>query len=457
MNDKKKMILGDWADTGPYILLKSLQNAGIYGFEYFPQEKKILVPAETQKAWDCLPVYENMPDSLLEYSIDPRDWDICRNMYKAIDDGAETAQAVIRIKGAASWSRITLTTSDRDEDGRPLRALAVVENLTESKTKESEMAARAKTLNAMMQVFQAAADATNTIVFIFDMERQSILVADTTASQFGVLNEQTGIPYEYAKSGQVHPASVKEYIRVHEEMMNGAMQASGKVMLLDAAGNAGFYELFFKALVDENGQPTGKAAGVYKNITEYQESYLHQHAMNKALSEGVAAVFSIDLDRNIVTLENLSEELRPEVYEFVASLDGNYLQSFTRYILEFIHPDDIERMTLEFDPETIRAKLQEKHSYYVQYRVTHSKTGHGYFELHISASQEAEFKNKVFISFRSIDEQKEKEIEHQNKLAQALDTTRMFARRATENLELLQGIIGSGFWCLEFDEDGSLT
>ena len=457
MNKKQNTVLGDWAGAGSAILLESLQNAGIFGFEYFPQEKKVLVPEETQKAWGSLPVFENMPDSMLEFCVDPHDWEKCRAMYQAIDDGAETAQSLVRLKDRVSWSRVTVTTIERDEEGRPVRAIALTENLTDSKTRETEMAAKNHNLNVMMQVFQAAADATDTIVFIYDMTRQSILVADATAAQFGVFTEQTGVPYEYAYSGLVHPASINEYIRIHEEMINGARSASGKIMLIDVDGNSGFYELSFKALVDENGLPTGKAAGVYTNVTEYHESYLHQYAMNKSLSEGVAAVFSVDLDEDSVAVESLSEDLRPEVVSFVAGLNGTYAQAFTQYCLDYIHPDDQERMITEFNPEVIKKRLKSKRSYYVQYRVKHHLTGHGYFELHISASQEEDKKNRIFISFRCIDEQKEKEIEQQNRLAQALDATRVFARRASENLELLQGIIGSGFWCLEFEEDGSLS
>ena len=438
------------------LLLKSLENASIYGFLYYPQEKKIIVPEETQKAWNCLPVYENMPDSLLEYSIAQEDWDICRRMYEKIDKGADTSSAVIRLKDNAAWSRITLTTIERDQAGQALQAIAIVENLTESKEKEVRLIREADSMNEIMQVFQVAAEATDTIIFIYDAVHQSIFVNDSTAAQFGVLTEQKGIPYEQAYNGAVHPASAREYIRIHEEIIRGALEASGKVMLVDASGKSAFYHLTLRALVDESGKPTGKAAGIYKNITEYQESYLHQHAMNKALLEGISAAFSVDLNNDHIVLEYISDDLRPELYSFVSGLPKSFADAIRFYIHKYVVPEDQDRMFFELDVRTVKERLQEKKSYYIQYRVHHRQASHGYFELHISASQEDNSDGKIFISFRSIDDQKEKEIEQQTRLSKALATSQEFARRASENLELIQDIIGSGFWYMEFDEDGRL-
>ena len=61
------------------------------------------------------------------------------------------------------------------------------------------------------------------------------------------------------------------------------------------------------------------------------------------------------------------------------------------------------------------------------------------------------------MSFRCIDEQKEKELEQQKAVENALENTRIYAKRAQENLNIINDIIGSGLWYMEFDESGNMN
>ncbi len=333
----------------------------------------------------------------------------------------------------------------------------IMENLSGIKMENMGIAEKNKSLKSIMQMFQIASEATGANIFIFDCEHQSILVADSTARQWGILSEQPGIPYGAVSSGRVPEESKEEYIRIHEEMMQGASKAQGKVMLKDVEGNIGHYELTFQALLDDNGKPNGKAAGIYKNITEYQENYMHQYEMTKALSEGIASAYYIDFDNDSFIVENLSDDLRKAVTNFVKRQQQCFSETITAYCHNFVHDDDLERMLHELKISTILNRLSEKHSYYIQYRVKNNEDNQRYFEIHITEAGRTCNDHKAFMSFRCIDEQKEKELEQQKAVENALESTRIYAKRAQENLNIINDIIGSGLWYMEFDEDGNMN
>lgn len=118
-------------------------------------------------------------------------------------------------------------------------------------------------LLASVQAFQAAAAESSILVFIYDLKEQSILVDERTAKVFGVMESQHGIPYETAKMGIVSCDTVAEYIRIHEEMLKGAAKATGMVKLIQTDGTLSTCRLAFRAVLDDDGSPTGTAVGVY--------------------------------------------------------------------------------------------------------------------------------------------------------------------------------------------------
>lgn len=126
-------------------------------------------------------------------------------------------------------------------------------------------------LLAMVQAFQIAAEESSTLVFMYDLKEQSILVDERTAKAFGVAEKQEGIPYQTAKMGIVSEDTVEKYIQIHEEMLNGASKATGIIKLIQKDGTQSTQRLSFRAVYDEEGEPTGNAVGIYSIAKEIQE------------------------------------------------------------------------------------------------------------------------------------------------------------------------------------------
>lgn len=125
-------------------------------------------------------------------------------------------------------------------------------------------------LLATVQAFQIAAEESSTLVFIYDLKSQSILVDERTAKAFGVEEKQEGIPYRTAQMGIVSEDTVEEYIKIHERMLNGASKSTGIVKLIQADGTQSTQRLSFRAVYDEDGNPTGTAVGIYSVIKPEQ-------------------------------------------------------------------------------------------------------------------------------------------------------------------------------------------
>lgn len=71
-------------------------------------------------------------------------------------------------------------------------------------------------LYSSMKAFQIAAQESGSLVFTYDIEKQTIFVDEQTAEAFGVTVEQPGVPYEMMERGIIAEDSAEEYLRIHE-------------------------------------------------------------------------------------------------------------------------------------------------------------------------------------------------------------------------------------------------
>lgn len=91
-------------------------------------------------------------------------------------------------------------------------------------------------LYVAMRAFQMAAEESRSLVFTYDLKRQTIFVDEQTARTFGVAEVQPDVPYGMVGRGIVSEDTVDEYIRIHEEILNGGLQAEGIVKLITVDG-----------------------------------------------------------------------------------------------------------------------------------------------------------------------------------------------------------------------------
>lgn len=153
-----------------------------------------------------------------------------------------------------------------------------------------------------MKAFQIAAEESGSLVFIYDLATQTIRVDPKTAQAFGVAEEQPGVPYEMVERGIVAADTVEEYIRIHEEILRGAAAASGIVRLIQADGSESVQQLNFRAILSADGQPTGSAVGVYRDITDRAREEIEQERYRQAVRSSERYTFRYDIQQDVLSV-----------------------------------------------------------------------------------------------------------------------------------------------------------
>jgi len=255
----------------------------------------------------------------------------------------------------------------------------------------------------------------------------------------------------------VAEADYIQFKAMYEAIDNGAPTASAVFRLKDMKK---WCRVTITTVSWDKSHKPEECIAIVENLTDAKGTeldYMHQFSMTKALSEGIASAYYIDFDHDTFVVERISDDLRNEVTKFVKQQEKCFSEVITSYCHTFVHEDDLERMLYELKNSTILNRLKEKNSYYIQYKVKENEAGQGYFEIHITDARENNGTHRAFMSFRCIDEQKEKELEQQNALEDAYAKTKIYAKRAQENLDIVNDIIGSGLWYMEFEKTGEMT
>lgn len=123
-------------------IFKALGNTTIHCFSYDISRETIAIPQRTCERFGCKPIYENMPFSFSDEFVSEKDKPGFMKMYDDIKHGAETSDALFRNKAENSWCHVTLTVTERDDDrqsdgyGNALRAIGIIEDLSNAKRKE---------------------------------------------------------------------------------------------------------------------------------------------------------------------------------------------------------------------------------------------------------------------------------------------------------------------------------
>ncbi len=165
-----------------------------------------------------------------------------------------------------------------------------------------------------MKAFQIAAEESGSLVFTYDTKEQKIQVDERTAQAFNVEQVQTGVPYEMVKRGIVARESERDYIRIHEEMIRGGKESGGIVKLIPADGIEVIYDLKFRAILGEDGEPTGMAVGVYRDITERYIKDMAQERYQQIVLSSDRYTYEYEEEKDLLSIfPSLSESGGKEV------------------------------------------------------------------------------------------------------------------------------------------------
>jgi PAS domain S-box-containing protein len=194
----------------------------------------------------------------------------------------------IRKDGTPVWVRVTANVL-RDESGRPLRSMAVIQDLTTRKQAEQELQASKDHLQLAMSAAQLGA-------FRYD-PRSDVLSGDARAKEifdFDTAQEAAGIE-ELVR--RIHPDDVERFWEVREAALNPAdpkpyaneyriQQRDGKVRWVEVLGRAYF----------EGAGPERRAVnfvGTIADVTERKEREEKEHLLMREINHRAKNMLSV--------------------------------------------------------------------------------------------------------------------------------------------------------------------
>lgn len=290
-------------------------------------------------------------------------------------------------------------------------------------TERHELREQLKTSNMAFRI--AAAEAGN-LVFTYNRRERTVYCEKSVADRFGVQRVQQDVPRGIVeRGGIVSEESVSEYIRVHQEMINGAKESKGVVGLMDASGEERVYELSFQAITDEEGNPSDLAVGVYKDITTsyryakaqdeslrtMREKYAcvkeqaeaekrSRMAMAYALSTEYYALWLVDLKNDAFTVTSDID------FDWLGSVNQGH--SYTKFLEEYaqssVFPEDREKLVAEASISNIRRQLSGSKTMSIRLRCKkHSEEKYKFVEWRIVRHLYADSQDMVIIAVKDID------------------------------------------------------
>lgn len=155
---------------GWQILLRTLlQNTDSFEIYYYPKERRICFPEDVAERNKWNTEYKNMPQSFSVKYVDVKYQPVFEEMFERIHNGMETTVSEISLRGAREWYHIHLSTVKHDDNGEPVLAIGVIENITEKKLHQME--------NIQLH---------NIYKFTVNNDYESLMIIDLATNQYSV-------------------------------------------------------------------------------------------------------------------------------------------------------------------------------------------------------------------------------------------------------------------------------
>ena len=134
--EQRSARLEEQVEASSEILHLALEHTTVCEFHYDPRTRVCTVPERTCAIYRCRPRYEQMPESFAREMVAEPFRPAFYEMYERIHRGERTATCEFLGAGGAFWCRETLSVTRCGEDGTPLAAVGVVEDITRQREME---------------------------------------------------------------------------------------------------------------------------------------------------------------------------------------------------------------------------------------------------------------------------------------------------------------------------------
>lgn len=299
-------------------------------------------------------------------------------------------------------------------------------------------------LSTSVEAFRIASVETGNFIFTYNIKTRTVAIDDKSAKILGIQSLQKDVPYSVAKTDLIIEDSKSEYLRIHQAILDGENHAEGIVKIKSADNRQNVYELKIQAVLDEEGNPSGTAVGIYNDITagyakameqerslqslqkeliEKEESAKEESRkqldMIYALSLDYYTIYLLKLETDTFTVQRRTEELTGSTAERVMRT-AVYSKDIEDYIAHYIPIDDQEMMREKISIEAMRKYFKAGETRLVRYRRISGELIE-YIEWRIVNFSSRSGASEVLIAVRNVDKEVQQEMEQKACLEDALE------------------------------------
>lgn len=156
-------------------------------------------------------------------------------------------------------------------------------------------------LYTIVKAFQIASEESGSLLFIYDMDKQAIIIDPETSGKWD-MESQEGVPYEFVNSGKIAGESKAEYVRIHEEILKGAAKSGGNIRMIRKNGEEHVCEIKLFSLELPGGGSPGKAVGICRDLTELSIKEMEQERLRQAVFHSDRYTFHYDRKTDELTI-----------------------------------------------------------------------------------------------------------------------------------------------------------
>ena len=207
------------------------------------------------------------------------------------------------------WMRENGKYSEDSTDGKKIIALCV--DITDIKNAEEKARYNEK-------LAEIALDSTSISIWEYDFKTKSIIQGHNSVEVHGLDMVVPNIPESLIESEYVHPDSAQEFVKMYEELSNGAEKAEGIFKIRNAGGDKYWHEhIRYTNTFDDDGMPY-RAIGISSDVTEQVsavEQYQREMNFNKELSEDIFLATRINLTKRVIEEIHTDVETDKKLFE----------------------------------------------------------------------------------------------------------------------------------------------
>lgn len=130
----------------------ALDAVGIHTFRYFPQDKCVMLSNLIVNKFGGESFIQNISDNCYIKKVAEKDIDKVVDLFNQIDNGEQKVSLKVSASEADRALEITISTLEWDDNGRPLTAIGIVENLDEDLRKQEIIRALSNNFNSIYYV-----------------------------------------------------------------------------------------------------------------------------------------------------------------------------------------------------------------------------------------------------------------------------------------------------------------